>query len=941
MTKSTIYLALWAIFTFFYGQNALAQSICTAPFTIADVCEDACFIINSNPILVNNIGLTGQGETYCNGDLIDNNGGWFQFIAASTDVSIGVSALGCTGGNGIKIALFNGCNGSLIACDASGNATGRTIIASSVPGEMYHLLIAGDVCTEIVIEVVGADTPAMMGSIGAISGLSVACPGAVTNYSVPIVTNAIHYKWTAPVGASINNSGLNVLEVPANLGGNQVEIWFSTGSTGAAQVKAQAFGVLNQSTATVAKTVSIQAIPPTQLPPLIISQNDLPYNWVAMNQTISNTGIYQASEYYASWLGCDSLVMQILQVLPLVQGTVFWDINGNGAYNQGTDIPAENVVLNANNLTASTDPDGHYSFSNVMPIGTLFGPNPLPQYALGSTPPFKTYSFGLTIPANFALNPVKETVTGLVYFDTNNNGLLETNIDQPINTVVIRTTSGRVAQVNNGQYFFADLAYPERIFLDTNNGYSIVGPSSLPFTPGINTGYNFLLKNNIAFGYVFWDTNMDGLITPGEPVASNIELKSGTTTLTNANGFYQFSAANAGDTVTVTALSITATPPFQVFMANNTLGHNFVVKPATTTDLAIELTNNTVFRPGFSTKVFVNVANGAAFAAQAKVGIKKPAFLQLLTAQPNVTVLGDSLVWYLGDLPPNATRQLVLTFKTTNSTAIGTSVLVSGKVSTLFGDSSMANNTDAVQAIVVGSYDPNDKQVEPMAATLAQLQANQPLTYTIRFQNTGNFPADFVELVDTLSGALQWSTMRILASSHPCTYTLQQGVLKFFFDDILLPGAAQDEPNSHGFVKFSVQPIGGLTVGDQVANFCDIYFDYNPPIRTNTATTEVVLFGQGGNPPAETATLSVRPNPASYTMRLSWPEALPNDGILRLYRDNGTTALTEVVAAGSTGTQINTSWLNDGYYTLVLSAGTRMYVRRVAIVQDGGIRKRE
>ncbi len=891
---------------------------------------------------MNNIGLTGQGETYCNGDLMDNNGGWFQFIAASTDVSIGVSALGCTGGNGIKIALFNGCNGSLIACDASGNATGRTIIESSVPGEIYHLLIAGDVCTEIVIEVVGANTPAMMGSIGAITGLSVACPDAITNYSVPIVTNAFHYKWTAPVGASINNSGLNVLEVPANLGGNQVEINFSTVSTGMTQVKVQAIGALNQSTATVAKTVSIQAIPPTQLPLLVISQNDLPYEWVAMNQTIFNIGTYQAGEYYASWLGCDSLVKQTLHVLPLVQGTVFWDINGNGAYNQGTDIPAEDVAINAsNNLSANTNTDGHYAFSDVMPIGTFFGPNPLPLHAQGATPPSKVFSVSLTNAVNFALTPVKENVIGLVYFDTNNNGLLEINIDQPINTVVIRTTSGRLAQVNNGQYFFADLAYPERIFLDANNGYSVVGQSSLPFTPGINTGYNFLLKNNIAFGYVFWDTNMDGLITPGEPVANNIELKSGTTALTNTNGFYQFNAANAGDSVMVTSPTIMASPLSQVFLANNTMGHNFVVKPAIITDLAVELTNNTVFRPGFSTKIFATVTNGAAFAAQAQVGIKKPAFLQLLTAQPNVTILGDSLVWYLGDLPPNATRQLVLTFKTANNTAIGTSVLVAGKVSTLFGDSNLPNNTDAVQAIVVGSYDPNDKQVEPMAATLAQLQANQPLTYTIRFQNTGNFPADFVELVDTLSGALQWNTMRILASSHPCTYTLQQGVLKFFFDDILLPGAAQDEPNSHGFVKFLVQPIGGLAVGDQVANFCDIYFDYNPPIRTNTATTEVVLFGQGGNPPAETATLSVRPNPASYVIRLSWPDALPNDGILRLYRDNGTTALTEVVAAGSTGVQINTSWLSDGYYTLVLSAGTRMYVRRVAIVQDGGIRKRE
>jgi hypothetical protein len=788
------------------------------------------------------------------------------------------------------------------------------------------------------IEIQTMGTVSAVGNVGPMSGPAELCPGALSNYSVSPVTNAVAYKWKAPPGASINGSTTNEVTIPANQGGNAVEIvWDNAGG----QVQVNAIGPCNAMSNTSSKNVNVQPIF-VSVSSLTVYESNLPFFWPFGGQPVTEVGTFNNFNVFSSWRGCDSLVQQWLRVVPYIQGYVFWDIDDNGVFNPTTDIPAPNVTISSfSNQYPTTNPDGKYFFPNILYNGASFKPNALPQHALNVTPASHFFNINSnTISYDFALKPIKETVTGLVYLDTNNNGILETNIDQPVNTVVVRTTSGRVAQVNNGQYVFADLAYPEKIMVETNGLYMVVGQPVLPFVPGTNTGYNFLLRNNSSFGYIYWDANLDGQYSVGEPPASNIQLTSNNTTTLSVNGLYQFPSANAGDVVTVTTPSVVATPPSQVFASTNVTGHNFLVKPTAATDLAIDLINNTVFRPGFTTKVFVDVTNGTSFAAATKVSIKKPAFLQLTSSQPSVVAAGDSLTWDLGDLPPNTARQLVLTFKTPTTTTIGTGVLVVGKVTTLFAEGPTANNSDQINAIVVGAYDPNDKQVEPATATLTDLQANNPFTYTVRFQNTGNFPADFVELIDTLSGALQWNTLRFLSSSHPCTYTLEQGVLKCFFDNIFLPASSMDEPNSHGYAKFSIRPIEGLTIGDKVENFCDIYFDYNPPIRTNTAATEVVLFGPGGNPPNETSTLSVRPNPASYFLRLSWPDPLPTDGIVRLYRPDGTVAFTEVVAEGSTHAELNTAWLPDGSYTLVLLAGPQQYVRRVVIVQGGGVRKR-
>jgi hypothetical protein len=50
-----------------------------------------------------------------------------------------------------------------------------------------------------------------------------------------------------------------------------------------------------------------------------------------------------------------------------------------------------------------------------------------------------------------------------------------------------------------------------------------------------------------------------------------------------------------------------------------------------------------------------------------------------------------------------------------------------------------------------------------------------------------------------------------------------------------------NEPQSHGFVRYRIQPKSNLIAGDSITNNAAIYFDFNDPILTNTAYTQIVL----------------------------------------------------------------------------------------------------
>ncbi|PKP21361.1 MAG: hypothetical protein CVU05_06965 [Bacteroidetes bacterium HGW-Bacteroidetes-21] len=140
--------------------------------------------------------------------------------------------------------------------------------------------------------------------------------------------------------------------------------------------------------------------------------------------------------------------------------------------------------------------------------------------------------------------------------------------------------------------------------------------------------------------------------------------------------------------------------------------------------------------------------------------------------------------------------------------------------------------------VLTGSYDPNDKSVQPSGVTSNHYIDNDvPLNYHINFQNTGTDTAFTIVVRDTLSQYLDVTTVQNGVSSHPCTFRVYEtGILEWTFNNILLPDSNVNQAASHGFVNFTVnqKPLTPADYGTVISNSASIYFDFNPPVITNT-----------------------------------------------------------------------------------------------------------
>jgi uncharacterized repeat protein (TIGR01451 family) len=185
-------------------------------------------------------------------------------------------------------------------------------------------------------------------------------------------------------------------------------------------------------------------------------------------------------------------------------------------------------------------------------------------------------------------------------------------------------------------------------------------------------------------------------------------------------------------------------------------------------------------------------------------------------------------------------------------------------------DTNPENNSQTVQRTVVGSYDPNDKQVFPPRLTPEEAATDTVLEYLIRFQNTGTYLAERVVITDTLSADLRWDTFRFLESSHPCHWYVSDGVAHFVFNDIMLPDSNANELESHGHVRFKVRPRVGMVVGESVTNIANIYFDFNEPVITDPCLFAVEVPTAIGQTALNGVTL--HPNPTDHVLNIGSPD---------------------------------------------------------------------
>jgi len=149
--------------------------------------------------------------------------------------------------------------------------------------------------------------------------------------------------------------------------------------------------------------------------------------------------------------------------------------------------------------------------------------------------------------------------------------------------------------------------------------------------------------------------------------------------------------------------------------------------------------------------------------------------------------------------------------------------------------------------------------------------------------------------------------------------------VEFRFDPIFLPDSISNEPESHGFVVFSVKPKPGRILGDVFENTAFIYFDANAPIQTNTVQTTVTEITKTTLPPRGVSEmLQIIPNPVLgdfLTVRLE------NTGYeintVRIFTLKGQKMLEQRLIGESTAVVSVKNLPPGSYWIEVISKGSR------------------
>lgn len=253
---------------------------------------------------------------------------------------------------------------------------------------------------------------------------------------------------------------------------------------------------------------------------------------------------------------------------------------------------------------------------------------------------------------------------------------------------------------------------------------------------------------------------------------------------------------------------------------------------------------STNFRVGFHSTLWIEALNSGCIDTSGQVILVIDNLVSFDSSSINPDYInGDTVAWNFNNLFYNSTSFQPQVFLTTSTFAsIGDTVCFDLIITPINGDANTLNNTKQYCLPVLNGYDPNDKKVYPEGECEEKyILPSELLTYTIRFQNTGNAEAVNIFIIDTISQFLDINSINIISSSHQMqTEVLSGNVLKFVFDNIYLPDSTNNEPESHGFIIFEINPLQNLPNNTVINNECEIYFDYNPPVITNYTSNTII-----------------------------------------------------------------------------------------------------
>ena len=395
------------------------------------------------------------------------------------------------------------------------------------------------------------------------------------------------------------------------------------------------------------------------------------------------------------------------------------------------------------------------------------------------------------------------------------------------------------------EYICADEEEVESVQININNSFPNVQVNSYcSFVPGgefytIQGNTKLDLENNVCDESDMDFPNMKFNITNGS-ISGTI--------ISNTSGNYS---------IPVQAGTHTITPVFENSTYFNVNPPNFAVAfPALSSpftqnlcvtangvhpDLEVVIAPITPARPGFVAEyviVYKNKGNQVLSQQNGVNFVYNQNLMQFLSASaPPSAQSAGGLQWDYADLMPFESRSIVVSMQInppthpTHPVNIDDVLVFTSIILPQSGDEMVQDNTFVFNQTVVGSYDPNDITCL-QGDVVSPSEIGNYLHYLIRFENTGNAPAENVVVkVEIDSNQFDTNSLQMLSSSYDTYVCINGNKIEFIFQNIQL------ESGGHGNILLKMKTKSSLQVGDMVAKKANIYFDYNFPIITNQAET--------------------------------------------------------------------------------------------------------
>lgn len=438
-------------------------------------------------------------------------------------------------------------------------------------------------------------------------------------------------------------------------------------------------------------------------------------------------------------------------------------------------------------------------------------------------------------------------------------------------------------------------------------------------------------EQNFPLGQFNYEVNNNGNV-------HNIVSPTGVYNIYDTNGSNSYDLSftldpNYAASYTVTTASYSNV---NVIIGGGMQVYNFPVTVTQTyNDLAVHIIPINSPRPGFTyMNKIVYANNGNQTIASGTVTFNHDPLVSIVgNSQSGTTPITNGFTYNFANLLPFESRQIIVTMQvpTLPTVNIGGLLTNTASIIPLTGDVVPANNSAANTQIIIGAYDPNDKMEAHGEQILhAAFTPNDYLTYTIRFENTGTASAINVRVNDVLNAQLDASSIRMVSASHPYIMDRVGNNVNWLFDNIMLPPSVANTNIGKGYITFQVKPMSGYAVGDIIPNTASIYFDFNPPIITNTFNTEFVQ--QLGLGEFENADFIFYPNPVSDIVTIQ----LRNEGTIAniaVYDVSGKMIMAQKPTNALSIQTLNLSSVSKGMYLLEVTTDTNLKVVKKLIVE--------